>query len=314
MQKIQKEVTQNIVKALESGVASWIKPWDSCADGVLVPSNHSTLKPYRGINVLNLGWKAMSEGWPNTWGTATMWKKLSDKLNDKLEKKAKKNGEKYERKWYGLKKGSKDNSTPIFFYKFIEVKDKKNLDETKRIPILRCFTGFNISQTHMPVPKEDEKKDKRPITEIEKEIDEIIKTHKVEFRESGNRAFFNYNSDFVCVPKRSQFKTIEDRASTILHELTHWTGHPSRLNRDMKGSFGSEDYAKEELVAELGSAILCQTMGLPLESLQHTEYIGSWIKRLKEDDGHRYLFSASAKAQSAVDFLLKTEFKTEGDE
>ena len=310
MTKIQKEVTENIVKALESGVASWIKPWDSCADGVLVPSNHSTLKPYRGINVLNLGWKSMMEGWPNTWGTFNMWRKLSNDLNDKLEKKAKKNGEDYERQWYGVKK--EQESTPIFFYKMIQVKDKDDEDKTKSFPILKMFSGFNISQTNMPV-NTDAKKDKRPITEIEKEIDEMIKRHNVEFRENGNSAFFNYNSDFICVPKRSQFKTIEDRASTILHELTHWTGHPSRLNRDMRGGFGSEDYAKEELVAELGSAILCQTMGLPLESLQHTEYIGSWIKRLKKDDGYKYLFSASAKAQSAVDFLLNTDF-VKGDE
>ena len=104
---------------------------------------------------------------------------------------------------------------------------------------------------------------------------------------------------------------MEDRASTILHEFTHWTGHPSRLNRDMKGSFGSEDYAKEELVAELGSAILCQSLGLSIDGLQHNEYIGAWIKKLKEPSGYQYLFRASAKAQKAVDYLLKTEFKKE---
>ena len=272
----------------------------------MIPSNHSTLKPYRGINVLNLNWIAIGEGWPNTWGTFNMWKKESDKLNKKM----KKEDPSHKNKWFGVQKikdGDRGGSK-VFYWNMLKIEDKKTKEE-KVIPLLKVFTVFNIAQTAMPKPKK--KRDRRKMLDIEKDIKNMVKEHEINFSEGGNRAFFNYSRDFVKVPNRKQFKTLEDRASTILHEFTHWTGHPSRLNRDMKGSFGSEDYAKEELVAELGSAILCQSLGLSIDGLQHNEYIGSWIKKLKEPSGYQYLFRASAKAQKAVDYLLKTEFKKE---
>ena len=201
------------------------------------------------------------------------------------------------------------SGSKVFYWNMIKIKDEKHVNGEKFIPILKVFTVFNIAQTDMPKPKK--KRDRRKLLDIEKDIKNMIKEHKIDFQEGGNSAFFNFRRDFVKIPDRKQFKTLEDRASTILHEFTHWTGHPSRLNRDMKGGFGSEDYAKEELVAELGSAILCQTLGLSIEGLQHSEYIGSWIKKLKEPSGYKYLFQASGKAQKAVDYLLGTQFDKE---
>ena len=105
------------------------------------------------------------------------------------------------------------------------------------------------------------------------------------------------------MPQQEQFKDWDNYHATLLHEMTHWSGHKSRLDRDLTGRFGSEAYAAEELIAEMGSAFLCAQLGIELEGLQHPQYLENWLKVLKGDK--RAIFTASSKAREASEYLLE---------
>jgi antirestriction protein ArdC len=119
----------------------------------------------------------------------------------------------------------------------------------------------------------------------------------------GNSAFFTPSHDFIQMPHLEQFHNENSYSSTLLHELTHWSGAKTRLARDMSGRFGSTAYAKEELIAELGSVFLCSSLGIEIDTQQHAAYLQSWIKGLKEDN--QFLFKSAASAQRAHNYLLE---------
>jgi antirestriction protein ArdC len=147
------------------------------------------------------------------------------------------------------------------------------------------------------------------MTEAEKTLMGFIEDHEVDLRYGGNRAAFNYRDDFIKMPKRDAFRTTQGHLATLAHEFVHWTGFKTRLNRNIENRMGDFDYAREELVAETGSALLCATLGIPYDALEnHASYISSWATRLREKDGHEYLFRATSAAQKAVDYILKTDF------
>ena len=122
-----------------------------------------------------------------------------------------------------------------------------------------------------------------------------------DIRHGGMKAYYAPQSDQIRVPDASRFETPGDYYSTVLHELAHWTGHQDRLARDLTGRFGSESYAAEELVAELAAAFMCADLAVP-GKLQHTEYIGSWSKVLRDDK--RAVFTAARMAQESADYLV----------
>ncbi len=126
-------------------------------------------------------------------------------------------------------------------------------------------------------------------------------------KHSGSRAFYTPIGDYINLPPKDTFRSMEDYYSTRLHETTHWTGHESRLKRDLANKFGTENYAFEELVAELGSAFLCSMLGVE-GNLQHTEYIANWSEILKNDS--RAIFKASSLAQKAADYILSFNTNT----
>ena len=178
----------------------------------------------------------------------------------------------------------------------------KKLKEEKQIPLLRVYPVFNLSQceglNHLvktPDKKEQTFKD-------ETEAEELVKSSKAQITIANfNKAFYTPSEDKISMPKKSQFKTKEGFYSTLFHELSHWTGHHSRLDRKIDGEFGSKDYAFEELVAEISASFLCCHFGFRY-STQHSTYVKSWIEILKEDK--TAIFKASAKAQKATEFIL----------
>ena len=178
--------------------------------------------------------------------------------------------------------------------------------KTKKIYFLRTYSVFNIAQVEGVMIQDDTQTLTNQI-ERDKLIDSFVAGTKVIIKDGGNRAFYatSPSSDFIGMPKLEQFKTTDGYYSTLLHELTHWTGAMKRCNRDLENKFGSQAYAFEELVAELGSMFLCNKfniLGRDEEQMSnHITYLNNWIKILKDDK--KAIFQASTLAQKAFDFL-----------
>jgi antirestriction protein ArdC len=273
------DVTDRILEALETGTRPWIKPWNpEQAGGPQAPFNPTTGKHYRGINVLLLGIdpRAFMSG-DSRWMTYQQAK---------------------EQDWQ-VRKGEK--STTIFFYKPLEVDDPEAEDGIRTIPMLKTYSVFHASQidgiSAYKAPTIEEAPWQRP-----EAADIILKNSGAQIRIGGGRAFYSPGTDHIQLPPENAFHGPHEWAATALHELGHWTGHKSRLGRDLSGGFGSSTYAQEELRAELASVFIGSTMGLPADIPQHASYIASWIKKLKDDK--REIFRAAADAQKIADFAL----------
>jgi antirestriction protein ArdC len=208
-------------------------------------------------------------------------------------------------------KGSK--STPVIFWKFLDRKESEATDgETStngKIPMLRFYSVFNLCQTEgiTPPPAEETNNTFDPITKA----DEIIAAMplKPDIRYGGGRAYYSPTLDYVQLSHQHTFDTIEHYYNTLFHELSHATGHANRLGR--KGVtetsyFGSHEYSKEELVAEMGAAFLCGSCGIEQMTLENSvSYIAGWLKALKNDK--TLLVQAAGQAQKASDYILNVK-------
>jgi antirestriction protein ArdC len=283
MKDLYQSVTDRIIQSLDAGTPPWISPWSEHAG---LPSNLSTGKPYRGINILMLSIEAKMQGYGDSrWVTL----KQANELGARVRK-----GE---------------HGTAIVFWKMREIAgetpdsdttDSGNPSETaKVIPLLRQFTVFNASQID-GLPERFELRSSpawQPIGEAE----ELLYATGAVIRHGGNRAFYSPSEDLIQLPPPAWFSAPDDYYAVALHELTHWTGHPRRLARPLGRRQGIDAYAYEELVAEMGAAFLCAYCGLPAR-LEHASYIDSWLDALRRDK--RLIFVAAGAAQKAVDYVL----------
>jgi antirestriction protein ArdC len=301
---LYKEVTARIVKAMEAGPGEWIKPWAMMGGvgGAGAPRNGSTGKKYRGINIILLGLAASGEGY-----TSPLWytyKQASAKGGQ-------------------VRKGEK--GTPIVFWLFRvkcphceewQPKKKKTCAKcgkdlgsayNRPAPSPRSYTVFNQNQCDGLGTIEEAPRGPSIIPEGVEELNaadlrlQAIIDGGCKLTHGGNRACYNITTDAIKMPKPEQFKSRADYHATAFHELAHWTGHTSRLGRDLEGRFGDASYAMEELIAELSAAFSCADLGVE-GKLQHPEYLASWIKVLKNDD--RAIFTAASKATKATDYLI----------
>jgi antirestriction protein ArdC len=273
------EFANRIVSELERGVKPWVRPWDADkAGGPQAPFNPVTGKRYHGINVLILGmdFRAFQSGDPR-WMTYQ---------------------QAHERDWQ-VRKGEK--STTIFFSKPYEVDDEQSEDGRKTVRVLKHYAVFHASQIEGVPAYKHPGIDEAPWA-CPAGADIILKNSGAIIRTGGDRAFYSSLTDHIQLPPESAFRGPPEFAATALHELGHWTGHPSRLNRDMKSRLGSAAYAMEELRAELASAFIAGELGIPTDIPQHASYIADWIKPLKDDK--REIFRAAADAQKIADMLL----------
>ncbi|GLR76796.1 ArdC family protein [Aliivibrio sifiae] len=272
------QITNQIIEALESGVKPWVCPWDKTEQSGM-PSNASTGALYNGMNIMLL------------WMSATMQSFSSSSWM--TFKQAKEKGGQ-------VRKGEK--GTHIFFYNMIEKTDK-GTDEVERYAMLKTYSVFNIDQIdglpesmYCPVVAID---DEVPVRSLEY-VEYFLNATGASIVYNGQRAFYRPSTDEIVIPDLHRFSTTEDAYATTLHELTHWTGHKSRLERKNCNAFGSKDYAFEELVAELGSVFLMADLGIVGE-VQHESYIANWLTALKDDK--RYIFKAASQASKAHQFL-----------
>lgn len=280
---LYQSVTDQIVAALEAGTAPWVCPWTR-GPGDFMPANLATSRPYRGINTILLNMQAMAHGYSrNRWLTFQQARALGARV----------------------RKG--ETGTGIVFFKMLERDDNSscpaaNDEPTRRvIPLLRSFTVFNAAQIDnlpaglaaLPVPADGWS----PVSAAE----ELLERSGAVIRHGGDRAFYRQADDTIQLPHPGQFPEASHYYNVALHELTHWTGHPSRCNRPLTGRINLDAYAFEELVAEMGAAFLSGHCALPGE-LQHASYISHWLQALRSDK--RLIFTAASRAQKAADFLI----------
>lgn len=272
------EVTNQIIFLLETGSLSF-------DNGFLkggMPKNAVTGRFYSGVNVLLLCGMANRFGFSsNRWVT---YKQAAAAGGN-------------------VKKGSKGFA--VVYFDIIKVEDKETGEE-KSLPMLKKFTVFNVDQCEN-LPEElataeqpKQEKEEINISEIEKIVSEF--GAKIVHGEGVSVPCYIPSCDQVNMPTKAQFKTAANYYATLLHEMTHATGHKSRLNRDFKGRFGSEAYAFEELIAELGAAFLCAEFGLIGATIEnHAAYLKSWLQILKNDK--KAIFTAASQANKAAEML-----------
>lgn len=275
----RQDVTNAIIEALESP-KKWNKTWDSLA---YAPYNMESGKKYKGGNHLHLIFTSVNKGYTDPrWCTYNQAQKLG----------------------YQVRKGEK--STRVEFWQFIKEDKKNNKGEILTRPIHRTYAIFNAQQMDNVPALVMETREISPIESAEKIINE---SGARILHDISGRAYYSPSKDEIHLPIKNTFHSSEDYYATALHELAHWTGHFSRLNRETlkTASFGTPDYAKEELRAEIASMFLQVETGISYNSDNHVAYLQSWLQALKKDKHE--IFKAASDAEKIVDFLLKRESK-----
>lgn len=276
-------ITQEIIARLEAGTKPWIQPWRGVP--VSRPLRACGI-PYRGMNVFWLWMVADMCGYASPyWMTYNQAHGLGAQV----------------------RKGEK--ATIAIFYKSytkeIEAPDTgEKSGEARRV--LKAYPVFNADQVE-GLPERFHPAVALDLIEPagrEAELDSFFAAIPVNLRHQGGEAYYEHMQDRVTMPPSHLFQGFDHYYATLAHELSHWTGHSSRLDRDLRNRFGTAAYAAEELVAELSSAMLGAELGLPVTHLDsHASYIEHWLKLLRDDD--RAILTAAAKAEEAASLLLK---------
>jgi antirestriction protein ArdC len=282
---VYSRITSQIVASLEQGVRPWVKPWNAeHAAGRIAQPLRFNYQPYSGINILSLWMSATARGF-----AAPIWMTFRQTIELNAH----------------VRTGEK-GSLVVYANAITRTErdEKTGQDVEREIPYLKGYTVFNVEQIEgLPdhyyakaAPKLD------PVSRINR-AENFFASPKATIRHGGNRAYYAQEVDYIQMPPFESFRDPESYYSTLAHELTHWTRHPSRLARDFgRKQWGDEGYAQEELVAELGAAFLCAHLELASEPREeNASYIANWLEVLKNDT--RFIFKAAAHAQRAADYL-----------
>lgn len=270
-------VTERIIEELEQGYIPWEKPWSGRRSGAY---NFVTKRSYSLMNQMMLKHRG-------AYGTFKQWTEKGGKI----------------------RKGEKSEIVVFWKFQIVEEENEDGEKEEKKIPMLRYYNVFHISQVDGVELKEEELPEVEPIESAEKIKRDYVEREHIKILEyATDEAFYSPSGDFIQVPERGQYEDVNEFYSTLYHEMVHSTGHKNRLNRLEKDAhFGNEVYSREELVAELGSASIMNMLGLETKKTfrNSAAYIQSWIKVFKNDP--RFIVSAAGKAEKAVKFILNEE-------
>jgi len=290
---VHEAITARIVEAIEKGAGDFVMPWH----GPMLrrPVNASTKRAYSGVNILSLWISASQRNYDSgQWATFKQWQDMGA----------------------CVRKGEK--GTPIVFYKLLEVAGDGSRgsnsggtgegDETRNIPFARASWVFNASQVDGYISQDQGAVVPTVFDRLEA-VEQAIKATGAVIEYGGARASYNRKTDRIAVPEPGRFigsptsTAQETFYSTILHELTHWTGAEHRLNREKGKRFADKPYCFEELIAELGAAFLCADLGITNEPRpDHAQYLAQYLTILKEDA--RAIFRAATAASEAVTYVL----------
>ncbi|WP_176084247.1 zincin-like metallopeptidase domain-containing protein [Martelella sp. HB161492] len=288
---IYQRITDRIVGQLEEGTRPWFKPWKGGAP--CRPLRHNG-QPYRGINVVLLWIEAEDRGYTSPyWMTYKQAQELGGQV----------------------KKGEK--SALVVYANTFEKKEEDpetGEERERRIPFMKGYSVFNADQIEgLPEQFHIAAQPEQPENEFDRieAADRFFENLGADIRTGGSRAFYSSSGDFIRMPPFENFVSAEAHAATLGHECVHWTMHETRLDRDFgTKQRGDAGYAREELVAELGSVFLCADLGIEAEPRDdHAAYIGSWLKALKNDK--RAIFQAASHAEKAVGYLHSKQPKAE---
>lgn len=271
------DITARIIADLEAGIAPWARPWSATAPAMGLPHNATSRRAYSGVNVLILWGQTQERGFTSSgWLTYNQARDAGG----------------------NVRKGEK-GTLIVYSDRFIP-KSEAGSDDARPVWFLKSFTVFNLDQIdgcdHL-------RSTALPLTEREQHdaAEALITATGVPFQIGGDKAFYAPGPDFVQMPPQVAFHDQINYYRTAFHELGHATGHKSRLDRKILNRFGSPDYAREELVAEMTAAFTCATLGIQ-PTVRHADYLGSWLAVLKEDN--RAIFRAASLASRAADWIL----------
>lgn len=274
-EQIEKEMTEAVLKALDEGHLPWTKPWVEGVGPQLLPTSVAGRR-YRGMNAAYLHLLSHMNGWSHEWGTYKAWKG----------------------KDIQVQKGEKATKVVFVQHHFDEETVKGKTVRTWRGMSHRVWSVFNRNQTDAPAVVVEQPTPEEYTAEVQR----IVAESGAKVNHGGNRACYSPTGDRISMPVMDAFDNQAHWCSTMLHELSHWTGHSTRLDRLHMGIWGDDNYAFEELVAESASALLCNIVGVPIDGLQHTEYTATWGSRINADPAT--LRKAFAQAWKAVDLIL----------
>lgn len=279
IEKVYDVITNQIIDKLKQGTVPWHRPWTTDD----MPKNFISKKDYRGINTFLL----LSMGYNSPY-----WLTF---------KQAKQKGGK-------IKKGEK--GCPVVFWKWFTIDNNgegaEEEIEGKKFPMVRYYTVFNIEQTEgiEYLPPQKKEKAFKPIEQCESTVLKMQNRPTIQHKES--RAYYKVMTDLINMPKKELFDNNVEYYSTLFHEMTHATGHKTRLKRNTLTdmcAFGTTNYSKEELIAEMGAAYLCAFHGIENKTINNSiAYINSWLKKLRNDK--KLIVHAAAQAQKASDYIL----------
>ena len=269
------KVTESIISAIEKGTAPWSVPWSGGG-----PVNVRNARPYRGINVFLLTLTSMVKEYTDPrWGTMKAINEVGGKI----------------------RKG--EHATWVILWKPVPKKAQGEGEEDSSYLLLKSYPVFNVQQAD-DVPGLPPAVEHDPIDKAEEIVRGYVPYGPL-LQFGGSSAHYERGRDIVACPNMSQFKCVEGYYSTLYHELVHSTGHESRLDRLTRTGFGSGPYSKEELVAEMGAAMLCGMAGI--DNLdQSAAYVKGWLSALRDDP--KFVIQAAANAQKAADLILGQSF------
>lgn len=284
---LHQTLTNQIVAAIERVSAEDFRlPWHRSGLTSIQPENALTRNPYRGINIIALWAAAEVHRYPRAlWASFKQWEQLGARV----------------------RKG--ERASMVVFYREYDVEPNPDEDDDGKRLVLRYSNVFNVTQVDgftlpdMPATS---------VLERDQAADTFFAAAGADIRHGGERAFYRPSEDVIQMPDERLFRGSqygspkEDYYCVLAHEMTHWTAHRSRLNRELGKRFGDHQYSAEELIAELGSAFICAELGIsPQPRLDHAQYLKHWLAMMKADS--RAIFTAAARAQDAVNHLISLQ-------
>ncbi|WAC49932.1 zincin-like metallopeptidase domain-containing protein [Asticcacaulis sp. SL142] len=281
---LYEEVTRRIMSELEAGRYPWAQAWGKAgASGPGLPRNAVTSARYSGINVLLLWDAAITHGF-----AAQSWLTFKQALAA----------------GGSVRKGER-GTTIVFADRFTPEAERQKALETgedaRAVPFLKRYTVFNVAQCENLRGVGQVNDVRLPERDLIPHAQKLISATGADVRIGGDQACYVPSADYIQVPPQPAFSDQINYYRTCFHELSHWTGHASRLNRDQSGRFGTTEYGREELCAEMGSAFVCAALGIT-PTVRHADYLGAWLDILREDN--RAIFRAASQASKAADFIL----------
>lgn len=281
---VYEAITNQIVSAIETGAGQVQLPWHRKGSAIYRPVNVASQNAYRGVNTVALWAAADAQGFADgIWGTYRQWQDRGAQV----------------------RKGEK-SSLVIFYKDYAPDEGSASDEDTERRFVARASRVFNVAQVEGYVSPEAEMTEDG--IDPSQAAEAFITATGAKISIGGDRAFYRPSADIIAMPDRHRFIGTETSTategwySTLLHEMTHWTGASHRMDRTFGKRFGDDAYAMEEMVAELGAAFLCGDLGITAEPRpDHAAYIDNWLRILKSD--RKAIFTAASAANKAAEFL-----------